>query len=225
MVASPAVTNRHGTPIIGSKKGSEMEKISDWLDPAMVRIFEIPGFAERMGEIRGKVRPALLELAKHLSGEMEKRGCPVFPHVASHMRRRVNPPNETWLALGPEKRGYKAYGHMGLFVGRGGCSVRFVVKDEAELPRERLGRFLAEDPGARGWFAREKDVRDFGANHGSGEVGPPYSPDLREAGERLSRLKSASLDIGWPVGFDRPVREVVERMERLLPLYRAANGS
>ncbi len=202
-----------------------MEKIADWLEPTMVGIFEIPGFAERMGEIRGRVRPALLELAKRLSLEMDKKGVTVFPHVASHMRRRVNPPNETWLALGPEKRGYKAYGHLGLFVGRGGCSVRFVVKDEAVMPRERLGRFLADDPGARKWFVREKDVRDFGAVHGSGEVGPVYSPDLREAGERLARLKSASLDIGWPVGFDVPIRDVAERMERLLPLYRAANGS
>ena len=82
-----------------------------------------------------------------------------------------------------------------------------------------------KDPEVREWFSREKDVRDFGAVHGSGEVGPVYAPDLREAGERLARLKSASLDIGWPVGFDMPIRGVVERMERLLPLYRAANGS
>ena len=202
-----------------------MERIADWLSPTIVKIFEVPGFAERMGEIRGTVRPALLDLAKCLSAEMEKKGVSVFPHVASHMRRRVNPPNETWLALGPEKRGYKAYGHLGLFVGRGGCSVRFVVKDEATTPRERLGRFLAEDPDARAWFSREKEVRDFGVVHGSGEVGPLYSPDLREAGERLARLKSASLDIGWPLGFETPISGVVERMERLLPLYRAANGS
>ncbi len=202
-----------------------MERIADWLSPTFVKIFEIPGFAERMGEIRGRVRPALLELARGLSAEMEKKGVSVFPHVARHMRRRVNPPNETWLALGPEKRGYKAYGHLGLFVGRGGCSVRFVVKDEAERPRKMLGQFLEKDPEAREWFSREKDVRDFGAVHGSGEIGPVYAPDLHEAGERLARLKSASLDIGWPVGFDMPIRGVVERMERLLPLYRAANGS
>ncbi|MGC8529935.1 MAG: DUF1054 family protein [Leptospirillia bacterium] len=202
-----------------------MKKIADWLTPTMVKIFEIPGFAERMGEIRGTVRPALLELAKCLSEEMEKKGVTLFPHVASHMRRRVNPPNETWLALGPEKRGYKAYGHLGLFVGRGGCSVRFVVKDEATTPRQRLGRFLAEDPEAREWISRETEVRDFGVVHGSGEVGPIYAPNLPEAGDRLARLKSASLDIGWPVGFDMPIRGVVEKMERLLPLYRTANGS
>ena len=202
-----------------------MEKIADWLDPATVGIFSIPEFAERMGEIRGKVRPALLELAKRLASGMEKKEVWLFPHVASHMRRRVNPPNETWLALGPEKRGYKAYGHLGLFVGRGGCSVRFVVKDEAVAPRERLGRFLAKDPEAREWFAREKEVRDFVAVHGSGEIGPVYAPDCREAGERLARLKSASLDIGWPVGFDTSIRGVTEKMERLLLFYRAANGS
>ena len=202
-----------------------MERIADWLSPTFVKIFEIPGFAERMAEIRGRVRPALLDLAKCLSAEMEKKGVLLFPHVASHMRRRVNPPNETWLALGPEKRGYKAYGHMGLFVGRGGCSVRFVVKDEAEIPRQRLGKFLEKDPDARVWFSRETEVRDFGAVHGSGDVGPIYQPDLSEAGKRLARLKSASLDIGWPVGFDLTISQVVERMERLLPLYRAANGS
>ncbi len=202
-----------------------MDKILDYLEPAAQEIFEIPGFAERMAAIRERVRPGLGALARRLAEERTQRGERIFPHVASHMRRRVNPPNETWLALGPEKRGYKAYGHMGVFIGRGGCSVRFVVKDEAVAARERLGRFLQEDAGARKWFSREKDLRDFGAVHGSGEIGPVFSREIRETGERLVRLKSASLDIGWPVAFETTVGEIEDRIDRLMPLYRAANGS
>jgi uncharacterized protein YktB (UPF0637 family) len=202
-----------------------MDQIMDYLEPACQEIFEIPGFVERMAAIRERVRPGLGALSRRLAEELEKGGEPVFPHVASHMRRRVNPPNETWLALGPGKRGYKAFGHMGVFIGRGGCSVRFVVKDEAVAARERLGRFLQEDAGARKWFSREKELRDFGAVHGSGEIGPVFSREIGETGERLVRLKSASLDIGWPVSFETTVDDIVERVERLMPLYRAANGS
>ena len=135
-----------------------MEKVKDYLDPAWTAVFDIEGFSDRMGPIRQTVRPALVKLAERLSELMTERGLSVFPHVASHMRRRVNPPNETWLALGPAKRGYKAWGHMGVFIGKGGCSVRFVVKDEAEGPKKVLGRWLrAYSPRSRTGILPERD--------------------------------------------------------------------
>ena len=119
------------------------KKISDYLDPEWVHVFEIPGFSDRMTLIRGTVRPGLLALSAELSANLSGMGPrDYWPHVASHMRRRVNPPPETWLALGPEKRGYKAYAHSGVFIGASGLSVRFVLKDEAEAERRHLGKWL-----------------------------------------------------------------------------------
>lgn len=202
-----------------------MERLKDYIDPSWTAIFEIGGFAERMGPIRQVVRPGLQKLAARLSGLLNQRDWIVFPHVASHMRRRVNPPHETWLALGPEKRGYKAWGHVGVFIGKDGCSVRFVVKDEAEGPKKALGTWLGEDGAVKEWFSENGDVRDFDAVHGTVLPAPGLSRSPKELGERLSTLKTSGLDLGWTVPFSIPVGELVGRLERLSPLYRAANGS
>ncbi len=202
-----------------------MEKVKDYLDPVWTAVFDIEGFSDRMGPIRQTVRPALVKLAERLSELMTERGLPVFPHVASHMRRRVNPPNETWLALGPAKRGYKAWGHMGVFIGKGGCSVRFVVKDEAEGPKKVLGRWLREDPKAVAWFRSHKDVQDYDQVHGTGLAAPPLQKSPREIGERLLGLKTAGCDLGWILDFETTLEGLAVRLESLVPLYRAANGS
>jgi len=202
-----------------------MDRLKDYIDPSWTKIFEIEGFAERMGSIRQVVRPGLQKLAAHLSDLLNRRDLVVFPHVASHMRRRVNPPHETWLALGPEKRGYKAYGHFGVFIGKEGGSVRFVIKDEAEGPKKALGTWLGHDRSARNWFSGTMDLRDFDAVHGMALPAPVLSRTPKELGERLSSFKTSGLDLGWPVPFSMPVEEIVGRLEMLSPLYRAANGS
>jgi len=202
-----------------------MERLKDYLDPTWTQIFEIQGFAERMGPIRQVVRPGLTRLADRLADLMNRRDHPVFPHVASHMRRRVNPPVETWLALGPAKRGYKAYGHFGVFIGKDGCSVRFVVKDEAAGPKRKLGAWLWHDREAEEWFSRQTDLRDFDAVHGTAIPAPPLGKKPEELGERLETLKTSGLDLGWTVPFGTPVLGLVESLERLMPLYGAANGS
>jgi uncharacterized protein YktB (UPF0637 family) len=41
----------------------------------------------------------------------------MYLHIARHARRKVNPPNDTWLAICHDKRGYKKHPHfqLGLF--------------------------------------------------------------------------------------------------------------
>jgi hypothetical protein len=202
-----------------------MEKVKDYLDPAWVEVFRIEGFEERMAPIRQTVRPGLQRLAVRLADLMSNRGLPVFPHVASHMRRRVNPPNETWLALGPARRGYKAWGHMGVFIGKGGCSVRFVVKDEAEGPKKNLGLWFREDPESGNWFRKHAGVLDYDMVHGTGLAGPSLSRTSEEMGERLLQLKTAGCDLGWSLPFDTSLEALAGTLETLAPLYRAANGS
>ncbi|MHB8423116.1 MAG: DUF1054 family protein [Leptospirales bacterium] len=205
------------------------EKLSEYLEPAWVSIFDIPSFAERMARIRGEVRPALIRLASCLSGLLDGTGPrSYYPHVASHMRRRVNPPPETWLALGPNKRGYKAYAHLGLFIGKRGLSIRFVLKDEAEVERKNLGGWMSEEPsGFVAWQKKVKDLRDFGPVHDFPDREPPaLSWDPGAFGERLATRKNAGMDIGFPIGFETPLKEVVQRIGVFDPLYaEAANGS
>jgi uncharacterized protein YktB (UPF0637 family) len=55
---------------------------------------------------------------------------PVFPHVAKHARRTVNPPNDTWVAFGLDKRGYKKDVHFKIAVSRHAVRLLFEVGPE-----------------------------------------------------------------------------------------------
>ena len=44
-------------------------------------------------------------LSAHLANE-------VYLHIAKHARRTVNPPQDTWLAIADNKRGYKKHPHF-----------------------------------------------------------------------------------------------------------------
>ncbi|WP_017471766.1 YktB family protein [Amphibacillus jilinensis] len=81
-------------------------------------IFHIEGLAERMHAIQEHIQPKFkaigTELTDHLASQL---GNEMFLHIAKHARRSVNPPNDTWLAIADNKRGYKKHPHfqVGLF--------------------------------------------------------------------------------------------------------------
>ena len=76
-------------------------------------VFAIPDFAGRMAAIKKQIQPKLFALAEEISPKLKVvAGSDIFFHVAKHMRRTVNPPDDTWVAFGPEKRGYKKTQHF-----------------------------------------------------------------------------------------------------------------
>lgn len=76
-------------------------------------VFETPGLAERMELLSSKVRPKFEDLGKSYAAFFSAlTGEEFYPHVAKHMRRSVNPPNDSWVAFAPYKRGYKAIPHF-----------------------------------------------------------------------------------------------------------------
>ncbi|MFD0869806.1 Uncharacterized protein conserved in bacteria [Chlamydia abortus] len=75
----------------------------------------IDGLEPRMEAIIGIIRPKLTELGELLAPSLSALcGEPMFPHVAKHARRTVNPPNDTWVAWANNRRGYKAHPHFQL---------------------------------------------------------------------------------------------------------------
>lgn len=76
-------------------------------------VFETPGLETRMELLTERVRPKFEELGSFYSSFFTATtGDEFFPHVAKHMRRTVNPPNDSWVAFAPYKRGYKAVPHF-----------------------------------------------------------------------------------------------------------------
>src|SRR5262249_14386016 len=95
------------------------------------KVFEVKGFAPRMSEIRARIRPKLETLGQRLLPEVSRAiGAEAFVHVAKHARRMVNPPDDTWVAFGPDKRGYKKHCHFKVAVSRNAVRFLFEVGPE-----------------------------------------------------------------------------------------------
>ena len=132
-----------------------------------LEVFAIPDFAGRMGAIRAKIQPKLFALAEEIGPRLTPiASSEVFPHVAKHMRRTVNPPEDTWVAFGPEKRGYKKAEHYKIAIS--GRCVRFLFEIGPEYAeKSKWARAWQRDAGrlaaklkkasGLGWFKNEHD--------------------------------------------------------------------
>ena len=187
-------------------------------------VFGIPTFPERMQGIKERVRPKLTALGEDLQPALKRLAkSDVFPHVAKHARRTVNPPPETWVAFGPSARGYKKYGYFGLVLSRGGLHARIVVKDEAP-DRTQMAKVLLDRADVLAKvFAQQTVARyDRWEYTGFPALVKPTADFWQSVAEALAK-KTGGLDVGfgWPVA--RAVKltdkQVLEAFESLLPLY------
>lgn len=80
--------------------------------------FAIEGLDGRMEAIRERIQPKFKALGDSLAQDLSLfAGTEMFLHIAKHLRRKINPPVDTWMAICPNKRGYKQVPHfqVGLF--------------------------------------------------------------------------------------------------------------
>jgi uncharacterized protein YktB (UPF0637 family) len=198
-------------------------------EPADFDLFAIPDFAGRMGEIRARLRPKLTALGEALAGPLSAAGA-IHPHTAQHMRRRVNPPPETWVAFGRDRRGYKRWVHYRVAISGAGVRATVFVEDDAD-DKPTLAAALADRaddllaalaPAPVVWYTLDADRPLTGA-----EVTPAV---LAECGRRLGRLKGAKFQAGIPLHRDEAARLggaaltdwALTQLGALAPLYEAA---
>src|SRR6185369_10369555 len=87
--------------------------------PGDFKVFDLQAFHDRMGAIMLKIRPKLTSMGEALAPKVSQIvDRPLFVHVAKHARRTVNPPNDTWAAMGADQRGYKKDVHFKVAVSR-----------------------------------------------------------------------------------------------------------
>jgi hypothetical protein len=110
------------------------------------RVFEIDGFKARMEAIRTRIRPKLESLGRGLAPDVaHATGSEAFAHVARHARRTVNPPDDTWVALGPDRRGDKKHGPFKV-AASGSCS-RSVPSTQTRMTGPSRGARARPDSG------------------------------------------------------------------------------
>jgi uncharacterized protein YktB (UPF0637 family) len=198
-------------------------------------LFAIAGFAPRMGEIRSRLRPKLVALGEALREDVAAIvGEEIFPHAASHMRRTVNPPVETWVAFGRSAKGYKRYVHYRVAASEAGVRVTVFVEDDADdkpILAEALRKNAA---GLLGRLGSDAQVLWYTApaQDDTPLDGARITPEaVKQMGETLATRKLAKFQAGIPLGRDLALvgspdrfgEATLQAMRRLAPLYRAAS--
>ena len=111
-------------------------------------VYEVPEFSLRMPLLKERITPGLVRIGEALRetlGEILEE--PVFPHVAKHLRRTVNPPIETWVAFARAARAYKPFVHTRVAVNHANVRVLVFVEDYADdklLFADRLAKRSAK---------------------------------------------------------------------------------
>ncbi len=193
--------------------------------------FAIEGLDGRMEAIRERIQPKFKALGDSLAQDLSVlSGTEMFLHIAKHLRRKVNPPVDTWLAICPNKRGYKQVPHfqVGLFDDRVFIWLALIY----ELPNKsniattymkEIDRLQKEIPSdfVLSFDHMKKDVTPLSDLDRSG---------WNDALIRFRDVKKAELLIGRNLSFKDPVLEkpaelellIKQTFEKLIPLYQMA---
>jgi uncharacterized protein YktB (UPF0637 family) len=186
-------------------------------------VFRLEGFEARMEAIRVRVRPKLEELGAILRHPLSHVvGEEMYPHVAKHMRRRTNPPPETWVAFGPSPRGYKAMAHLAATVGPEGLGTRLSLTSESR-DKASFARVLRDDRVAlpSDYRCRHRlkpggvDTRTLGIEEREALAGEMLL--LRDAWVILERIIRRDDPVLSSPGL---VNTLLSSLEEMAPLYR-----
>jgi uncharacterized protein YktB (UPF0637 family) len=199
------------------------------------KVFDIAGFGPRMEAIKAQIRPKLEAAGRGLLPDLARMaGGEAFPHVAKHVRRTVNPPDDTWVAFASDKRGYKKHGHFKFAVSRSGVRFLFEAGPEHADKTRWLAAWKRDAPRivpvlrpgkTLGWF---KDEHDEAPAAMLIDLTPE---EITRLGDELVRTRAGQLVLGRAV----PVAEAVrwkpadyaqaarETYQLLAPLYRMSS--
>lgn len=198
------------------------------------RVFEISGFGGRMQSIREQVRPKLTGLGDSLAPQVSRliKG-EVFPHVAKHARRTVNPPEDTWVAFGSDRRGYKKHAHFKVAVSKNCVRCLFEVGPEHEDKRGWARRWERRPADLIAIVKRGQDIGWFKDEHDEDPAMPAKQvtpAEIRMMLGELTRRRDGQLVLGrrlsraevtgmTPAAFQKAALDV---FRVLAPLYRGS---
>ena len=195
-------------------------------------VFSVDGLEERMNAIKTNIHPKLEALGEQFSHYLsEQTGEAFFYHVAKHARRKVNPPNDTWVAFSTNKRGYKMLPHFQIGLWGTHAFIYFGLIYECPQKVEAAHAFLGHlndlktnIPNDFVWSIDH--TKPAVKSHNSLETN-----DLQKMIERLATIKKAELLVGIHISpeecstldDEQFLEKIQTTMHSLLPLYKICN--
>lgn len=189
--------------------------------------FNINSVEGRAQAIRSRIQPLFYHYAQQINDQLTDLHQPNLPvHVAKHIRRKVHPAKNTWVAIGGDKRGYKKYPHFQL-----GINSDYVFIVLAMIENLKGEKAIAE--------AFKENMTTFEALPSDFIIIPdhtqlPYihqtEADYHNLFERFEQIKKAELMFGRLAKLGDPVLEsqastsqwLQDTLLELLPIYELA---
>lgn len=193
-----------------------------------LEVFTVNGFADRMQLISDTIQPKLVKLGELLQPQLSRLvSHQLFPHVALHARRTINPPEETWVAFSPDDKAYKSYVHFGLCVGAIGVQARVMAKQECRTRKEFAQGVLKNVEQLKD-LKGNKEMADYSKRDSDLKPTPvsEWTSFLAETAKRLIDTQTAVLDIGinLPLSGDLS-SHAIQAMARLTPFYNLSGNT
>lgn len=193
-----------------------------------LEVFQVPGFADRMQLIADEIHPKLVKLGELLQPQLSRLvSHQLYPHLAQHARRTVNPPEETWVAFGPDSKSYKNYVHFTLCVGAIGVQARVTSKQECKDKKPFSQNLLTHIDKLKD-LKGNKEMADY--TRRDAEYRPESVADwpqfLTESAKRMKEIQTAAFDIGinLPLSGDLS-SHAIQAMSRLVPFYQLSGNT
>jgi uncharacterized protein YktB (UPF0637 family) len=192
-------------------------------------VFTIDGFEDRMEALKYTIRPKLEILGNHFAPTLTTiTGDEMFPHVAKHARRSVNPPKDTWVAFASNARGYKMLPHFQIGMWESHLFIWYAVIYEAAHKAEiaksyekNVASILKQIPSHFVWSVDHMKPGAIKQN----ELGKKGLLDLFQ---KVQNVKKAELLCGLHIDkedvINMPPQELIAQIDQtfrtLLPLYK-----
>lgn len=211
----------------------EVEKVTAF--PGFVAadfaVFALPDFGSRMPSLKAQITPKLKALGEALLPALNRAGEEtLYPHVAQHLRRTVNPPEETWVAFAKNRKAYKPYVHYRVAISAEKVRVLVFVEDDA-VEKAAFADHLAQnaEPLAE-YLARHPFLLAYDIPDESGEPKRGHALDantLRSFAARLRRVKAQHAAFGAQFAASHHALRsgpetalvVLETLAKLKPIY------
>lgn len=193
--------------------------------PKDFEVFKVDGLDERMEALQSNVSPKLEALGETLAPALSAQtGSEIFPHVARHARRSVNPPDSTWVAFAENKRGYKKHPHFQIGLWESHLFIWFAVINEAENKSAIARNFKKHLSDIHKMMPKDYV---WSKDHTEPDAVPQSDANLEEMISRLKNVKKAELLCGRHIERDNPilkdgdklVAEIENTFETVMPLY------
>jgi uncharacterized protein YktB (UPF0637 family) len=174
------------------------------------KVFDIEGFAPRMAAIKGRIRPKLDAAGRDLVPDVTRvGGASAFAHVAKHMRRTVNAPDDTWVAFAADKRGYKKHCHFKVAVSRGAVRFLFEAGPEHAGKKKWIAAWKRHAPKLVPVLRRAKGLAWFKNEHDetpAAILSDLSAEEVARLADELTRTRDGQLVLGRAVSAEEAAR-------------------